>query len=521
MRIHPSTLLAWKWFGGIVILAIFLPITVVHTMELLTASAPPETNKAVTIDKDSATTPNAVVPDSTAITVEMQRRFNELRREILDDRARVVDWWLVVISLVLTFLGIVVAIAGIMGFRRFREIETEARNSIQRVGELEEAAEGHLGEIANMREESVEIIQGMNAKLVAVDPDKVGQAVRNVQNGPSASLLDKTVAQAVSLQRQGERNDAIEKWRAIAHVAEDADNFLAARAWFSVGYLYLYIDPKASISANDRAIGLNPDLAEAFVNRGTAKQQFNQYDDAVADYDEAIRLQQNFAEAYNGRASARLSMELYDESIADCNQAIRLKPDYADAFYNRGTTKVALKRFDEAIDDFNEAVRLNSGYVGAFYNRGRTRVELGHHNEAIADFDEAIRLSPSFAEAYHNRGAEKEALGRHEEAIADFDQAIRLKPGLVEAFYTRAASKVALGRHDMAVADYDEVVRLNPMDAEAIYRRGLCKLALGIEEEARRDFDKALELARNVGNADTANRVENSSRDLDNADGAS
>ncbi len=360
------------------------------------------------------------------VDVEIQRRFNELRREILDDRARVVNWWLVVIGIVLTFFGVVVAIAGIMGFRRFREIETEARNSIQRVAELEEAAEGHLGEIANIREKSDEIIQRMNAKLVADDPDKVGQAVRNVQNDPSASLLDKAVAQAVSLQRQGKRNDAIEKWRAIAHVAEDADNFLAARAWFSVGYLFLYVDPKASISANDRAIHLKPDLAEAFVNRGTAKQQFNRYKDAIADYDEAIRLQQNFAEAYNGRASARLAMELYDESIADCNQAIRLKPDYAEAFYNRGTTRVALKHFDEAIDDFSEAVRLKADYVKAIYNLGTTMLTMGRYEEAVSNFDEAIRLRPDFSEAYANRGVSKVELGLKSEGRIDLETALDL-----------------------------------------------------------------------------------------------
>ncbi|MDE2888386.1 MAG: tetratricopeptide repeat protein [Gemmatimonadota bacterium] len=356
MKIHPSTLLAWKWFGGIVILAIFLPITVANTLELLTASAPPETNNAGTIHKDSATTPIAVVPDSAAITVEMQRRFNELRREILDDRARVVDWWLVAIGIVLTFFGIVVAIVGILGFRRFREIENEAKNSIQIVTDLEKSAKRNLEEIEETRERSLEIVQRMNAELVADDPEGVGQAVKSVQNDPNASLIDKAVAHAVFLQRQGKRNDAIENWRAIAHVADDADNFLAARAWFSVGYLLSKEHTEDRILAYDNAIRLKPDFVQAYNNRGNAKRALGKHEEAIADYNRAIALRKNYAQAYNNRGNAKRAMGKHEEAIADYDQAIAIRQEYSLAHNNRGKAKHALGRVKEARTDFDTAL---------------------------------------------------------------------------------------------------------------------------------------------------------------------
>ena len=85
------------------------------------------------------------------VEVELQRRFNELRRELLDDRAKLVDWWLVAIAIVLTFFGIVVAIAGFMGFRRFRKIETDAKNSVETVTKHAEAAKRHVEEIERNR----------------------------------------------------------------------------------------------------------------------------------------------------------------------------------------------------------------------------------------------------------------------------------------------------------------------------------------------------------------------------------
>ena len=518
MKSHPFKPLAWTAFCGIITLTILLAITVAQTTEPLTTSPPSEAKKAGTIDKDSANTLNTALPDSTAIAVEMQRHFNELRRELLDDRARVVDWWLFATGIVLTFFGIVVAIVGIVGFRRFREIENEAKKSIQIVTDLEKAAKRHLEEIEKTREKSHEIAQRMNAKLVADDPDGVGQAVKNVQNNPNASLIDKAVADTVLLQRQGNREDAIEKWRAIAHIAEDADAFLAARAWFSVGYLLPKERHEEAILANDLAIRLKPDYAEAYHNRGVAKESLGQYVDAIADCDEAIRLKPNIAEAYTNRGNAKGKLGRHKEAIADYDEAIRLKPDVAEAYHNRGVAKESLARHEDAITDYDKAIRLKPDIVEAYNNRGNAKGKLGRHKEAIADYDEAIRLKPDYAEAYNNRGIDRTTLGCREQAIADYDEAIRLKPDLAEAYYNRGNAKGELGRHDEVIEDYDEAVRLKSDYTEALLKRGAYKVQFGLKNEARSDFQFALEHARNAGNADLAIVAEKLLHDLDAGD---
>ena len=57
---------------------------------------------------------------SAAVEVEIQRRVNELWRDVLADRAAYIDRWLIAITLI-------VAVGGYIGFRRFREIEKEAK----------------------------------------------------------------------------------------------------------------------------------------------------------------------------------------------------------------------------------------------------------------------------------------------------------------------------------------------------------------------------------------------------------
>ena len=85
------------------------------------------TNSEISENVDFQTLPYI---DAT-IEVGIQTRFNEIRRQILDEQALFIDRWLNVIAIVLTFFGVVIAIAVFIGFSRFREIEKEAKCSAE------------------------------------------------------------------------------------------------------------------------------------------------------------------------------------------------------------------------------------------------------------------------------------------------------------------------------------------------------------------------------------------------------
>ena len=230
------------------------------------AASGPEDNTSVETNLPARST----IPSE--IEVERQSRFNDLRREVLDDRAKLVDWWLAATAIFLTLLGIVAVIAGYLSFKRFREIEAEARQNVTASQQSTEEARHLVEEIKAKRHEAESLMEGLNAQIAFDDPGKATQAILSVRQNPGASLTGKAIADAISLQQQGKRDDAIEKWRAIAHVVEGSDNDLSAQAWFSVGYLlYQDKDLENSLGAYDRAIHLKPDFAEAFNNRGNAK----------------------------------------------------------------------------------------------------------------------------------------------------------------------------------------------------------------------------------------------------------
>ncbi len=267
-------------------------------------------------------------PESPGEDVALERRFIELRHELVEQRASSIDLWLGVIGLVLTFFGIVIAIAGVWAFRRFREIEEEAKSSADSAGGHEKKARALLQTIVQHKaelEEHLRELCGMTAEAAQEEPQQASMAAA-VRVDPDASPIDKAIGRAISLQQQGRPDDAIQLWRSVAAVAEGFDDRLAARAWFSRAYLQSVPNPREAIADYDESIRLNHENAVAFSNRGLAKSNLGQYEEAIADFDEAIKLNPEDARAFYNRGLAQARLERHEAAAVDFKEVLRLNP---------------------------------------------------------------------------------------------------------------------------------------------------------------------------------------------------
>jgi tetratricopeptide (TPR) repeat protein len=153
-----------------------------------------------------------------------------------------------------------------------------------------------------------------------------------------------------------------------------------------------YTDPIKAIEYLDKVIGLQPNSAEAYYNRGVAYDNLGQYQPAIKDY----------------------------------NQAISLKPDYAEAFHNRGTIYSEIGQYQLAIKDFNEAIRLHPNDAEAYHGRGFAYDKLDQYQRAIEDYNQAIRLQPDYTKAYNNRGINYLSQGNNTLGCSDARKACAL-----------------------------------------------------------------------------------------------
>ena len=214
---------------------------------------PPTEQETVTPDKTSSSD-KTDKPNSAGVVdtdVENQRRFdalkNELRRELLDDRADTINWWLTATAIFLTFFALLVAIVGYFGFNRFRNIEKEAYNNVEESKKHVEKMRGYakeaqelvekIGERKREDEETNQYIQRERHEASSDKAEQVREPGQEDEQISAESSFDQVISEAVTLEREGKIEEAIEKWRSIANDAEDSDNDLAARAWLSIATL--------------------------------------------------------------------------------------------------------------------------------------------------------------------------------------------------------------------------------------------------------------------------------------------
>ena len=86
-----------------------------------------------------------------------------------------------------------------------------------------------------------------------------------------------------------------------------------------------------AITRYTEAIALNPELTEAYSNRGVAYRNTGDFAAAIADYSKAIDLDPEDARFYHGRGFAYFTTGDFAAAIADYSKAIDLNPELAAA----------------------------------------------------------------------------------------------------------------------------------------------------------------------------------------------
>ena len=168
-----------------------------------------------------------------ATEVEIQRRFNELRREILDDRADSIGWWLAGIALVLAVLLLLIGVAGYLGLRKLRESEEEVRRSVEQVRAHAREARKFVEEMRDFGGEADEQLRSITSVSIELAQTQIGEDITRDPGRAGASAI----AEARQLEEEGRLGEAVERWRHIANVAEGNNDELAALAFRSIGDL--------------------------------------------------------------------------------------------------------------------------------------------------------------------------------------------------------------------------------------------------------------------------------------------
>lgn len=180
----------------------------------------------------------------------------------------------------------------------------------------------------------------------------------------------------------------------------------------------------------------------------------------------AIELNADNIDAWVNLAMALSGLNRHTEALTLLEQARKLWPESAAIFQSLAVQQFNLGRFDEAHASIACAVGLNPQDARVWNSLGNVLYVLGRPDEARLAFAYAVRLQPDFAEAHCNLGNVLAAYGESEAAISCYRRALECEPGnpvagsafayLLEfttedAAMIRAAAETYSARHEVAL----------------------------------------------------------------------
>jgi tetratricopeptide (TPR) repeat protein len=299
------------------------------------------------------------------------------------------------------------------------------------------------------------------------------------------------------------------------------------QAWSGRGdYLFDQGDYEEAIKHYEKAIEMDPKMADAFYGKGNVLASKGDFKNSERAYERAISL---YSESQQESSGVQIAQALYRKAIT---------------IHSLQGPLEAIKAYDEALRASERALKSKSEaidtYVQVWADKALALQELGKFEESFEQYENAIKAvknskaSPQeksqkqaqlliflgFAKIYDPYSGTPEgpsaqgldprdAVNPHKEAIVDFDDAMRRMPRyadktwLAGAYWGRGYANARLRNYGDALEDFQKITELNfSIPPFILNDKGDVLFDLGeyyrekeeFVEKAKRSFNDALEV---------------------------
>jgi eukaryotic-like serine/threonine-protein kinase len=152
----------------------------------------------------------------------------------------------------------------------------------------------------------------------------------------------------------------------------------------------------AARSAANRALTLDPALAEAYAALGLLAEHDWNFSEAEREYKLAVTLGPNYATAHHWYGEAYLVlMGRFEEANREMKRARALDPVSRIIATDWGVALYSERRYDEAYQELSKVIELDPEFSEALEWRGLVLLQQARYDDAIADFRRATRIDSS------------------------------------------------------------------------------------------------------------------------------
>ncbi len=253
-------------------------------------------------------------------------------------------------------------------------------------------------------------------------------------------------------------------------------------------------DIETAISTLEKAVQINPSLAESRMNLGNLYLQKGWTNDAVNQYQIALRINPSDAKANLNLGNAYLKMDWLVQAISQYNRSIGLDPTLVQGYRNLAMAYVKQEKFPNAISQLKQAIKLDPKDALTYCQLGDIYGQTEDCQKALLQYQKALKLKRNLVQAYYGMGLCYNKTGRTDEEIKAYKKVLSVDPQMYGALVN--LGNVYFGKEDFrsAIEHYSVAARVNPDEPSIFHNLGSAYANSGQYAQAVIEFRKALAL---------------------------
>jgi serine/threonine protein kinase/tetratricopeptide (TPR) repeat protein len=201
-------------------------------------------------------------------------------------------------------------------------------------------------------------------------------------------------------------------------------------------FVYLYVDRNpaqrdCALAATQKALQLDPGLAQVHVSHGVAEGLFDRSAEAIAAYERALELEPRSYDAHFFYARESIMRGEFEKAASLLERACEIRPDdyqspaiLGQVYSNLGRDREAGVARRRCVKNADEQLSLTPDDVRALYLSANAQVELGEVERGLERAKRAAKIEPNDCMLLYNVGCILSIAGQVEEALAHLERSV-------------------------------------------------------------------------------------------------
>jgi len=233
----------------------------------------------------------------------------------------------------------------------------------------------------------------------------MASAVESPMNQPSPESREITIAEAMAIAIQCQKNDQLDEAEALLRKVLEVVPDSADALHFSGVLAHQQGRSQDALGLIARSLAVEPNQADWHSNLGVVLQSVGRLSEAVDAYRRAIGLNPQHANAHNNLGVLLRAQGHLEDAEHEYRESIALNPKQPDAHHNLAVLLSATHRTKEAVTCYCRALTLKPEYPEARRLLALAYCVLGEPDKAVLVCEEWLRHEPDDPIALHTLAA--------------------------------------------------------------------------------------------------------------------